>query len=72
MQNKNVVRETWLNKYKTQYTHHNLMIENPSLNDVLSPFSIGSALSLSRAQKLKFLTATAFLRTQMTYYLSLE
>ncbi len=36
----------------------NLMIENPCVNDVLSPFSIGSALS----QEFKFTTATVSLR----------
>ncbi len=43
----NVLRETWLNKYKLSILTITLMIENLSVNDVLSSFSIGSAHSLS-------------------------
>ncbi len=43
----NVFSETWLNKYKLSILTITLMIENLSVNDVLSSFSIGSAHSLS-------------------------
>ncbi len=52
----NVVRAKWLNKYKNQYTHHNFNDRKSVCNDVLSPFGIGSALSLSRAQEFEFTT----------------